>query len=129
MYESYMLAQLLGIFFTVMGIGFIFNQGHIKKVLMAVTENHAIQFVATIVPLLFGAYIVIVHNDWVAHWTVLVTIVGWLIFLAGVFRAIFPVFWVARVKAMQNAVPIALIGAILLVLGLVLLYFGFDVVF
>ncbi len=129
MYESFMLAQLLGLFFTVLGIGFIFNRDHIRKVMISIAENHAIQLVAAIVPLLFGGYIVIVHNDWVSNWTLIVTIVGWLIFLAGVFRAVFPSFWVARIKHINSTVPVGVVGAVMLILGLVLLYFGFHIVF
>ncbi len=129
MYESYMLAQLLGIFFAVLGVGFIFNREHVHKVMAALAENEAAQFVATIVPLLFGAYIVIVHNNWVSNWTVLVTIVGWIMLLSGVIRAVFPGFWVSRMKAHHKNVPVGLVGAVLLILGLVLLYFGFHIVF
>ena len=129
MYDSYMLAQFFGIFFTILGIGMIFNQQHMKKMMLAVTENHAVQFVAAVVPLLLGSFIVVVHNDWVSNWSVLVSIVCWLILLGGAFRAIFPAVWIKQVKKVHDNVPVMVIGLVLLVLGLVLLYFGFDVVY
>ena len=129
MYDSYVIAQVLGMLLTVLGIGCIFNQDHIRKVLVAVSENHAIQFIAAIVPLLVGSFIIVVHNEWVANWTVILTLLGWIIFLIGAVRAIFPLFFVARLKHLSHVIPVALLGALLLLLGLVLLYFGFNVRF
>ena len=41
--------------------------------------------------LLTGGLIIIqLHNRWVAHWMVLVTLIGWLLMLAGLYRMIFP---------------------------------------
>ena len=129
MYDSYVLAQVLGMLLTVLGIGCIFNQSHIRKVFLAASENHAIQFIAAIVPLLLGSFIIVVHNEWQANWTILITLIGWCIFLLGVIRAIFPQFFVARIKQFGKAISVAILGIALLLLGLLLLYFGFNVRF
>ncbi|MBY0377227.1 MAG: hypothetical protein K2Q33_01520 [Gammaproteobacteria bacterium] len=129
MYESFELAKFLGVFFTILGLGIMVNQAHIKKVMAVVAENAQAQFVAGIIPLLLGSYIVVVHNVWVASWIVLVTIVGWLIFIAGVVRIILTGFWIGRVRALHDKAPVALIGAIIFILGLVLGFFGFEVMF
>lgn len=126
MYESFMLAKFLGVFFTVLGLGIIVNQAHIKKVMAVVADNAQAQFVSGLIPLLLGSFIIVDHNIWVASWVVLVTIVGWIIFFSGVVRIILTGFWIGRVRAMQDKAPVALIGAIVLIIGLVLGYFGFT---
>lgn len=41
--------------------------------------------------LLVGGLIVVrMHNNWAANWTVLITLLGWLIMLLGLVRMIFP---------------------------------------
>lgn len=124
MYQSVMLAQLLGIFLTVMGLGMLLNKQHMREVAANIPSNPGAQFAATLVPLLFGTYLVVAHNYWIAGWPVLVTIVGWFIFLVGVFRALFPAFWLARVKQFGHGVPNA-VGTVGLIIGLILVYFGF----
>lgn len=127
MMSSIILAKLLGLFFTVMGIGFIFNRARIKQVVGVLAENVGLQFVATLLPLLLGSFIVAYHNTWPSDWTMLITIVGWLIFIAGVVRAIFPSFWLTQVNAHKDRFAAGWVGSILLILGLVLLYFGYLV--
>ena len=127
MTDSIVLAKFLGIFLTVMGVGFVFNRHHIRLAINALTENHAIQFVATVIPLLLGSFIVGNHNIWVSNWTVLVTIVGWIAFVAGTVRAIFHAFWLRQVESEKDKVNVVLVGVILLILGLLLCYFGFNI--
>ncbi len=125
MTTSHMFAQVLGIFFSVLGLGCILNKEHVDKAMSAIIRNHAIQFVATLMPLIFGAFIVVLHHHWVSNWTVLVTIVGWLILLAGVFRAIFPAVWINRVKVCQKKANLNVIGGVVFILGVVFLFCGF----
>lgn len=40
--------------------------------------------------LICGLAMVRFHNFWDLNWTLVITIMGWLIFLAGVFRSFFP---------------------------------------
>ncbi|PID85653.1 MAG: hypothetical protein CSB13_07130 [Chloroflexi bacterium] len=40
--------------------------------------------------LISGIVIVKFHNNWNLDWTLVITILGWLIFLVGVFRSFFP---------------------------------------
>jgi len=125
MISSIILARFLGLFFAIMGIGFIFNREHMKAAAMALSENAGIQFAATLFPLLIGSMIVALHNDWSPHWPMLVTIVGWLLFITGVVRAVFTKFWLAQVNAHKDDFAAGWVGSIVLILGLVLLYFGY----
>ena len=129
MHNPCVVAQGLGMLLTVLGLSFIFNQAHMRKVLVAISENHAIQFVAAIIPLLVGSFVIALHNVWVANWDVLATIVGWALFVIGTVRAIFPAFFAARLKQSNQTIPIAAIGVLGLLLGLALLYVGLDIKF
>ena len=126
MQKSYMLAQIIGIFLSILGLGFILNRDHIQKVFSAVVKNHALQLVATILPLIFGSYLVVIHNHWVANWSIIITLIAWIILIVGAFRAIFPEFWIERVKKFQEKGSIFTSGIVFLVLGLILMFFGFK---
>ena len=127
MISSIILAKFLGLFFTVVGIGFIFNRARIKQIVGVLAENVGIQFIATLFPLLLGSFIVAYHNNWSGDWSMLITIIGWLIFATGVVRAVFPSFWLAQVNAHKDRFAAGWVGSIVLILGLVLLYFGYYV--
>lgn len=49
--------------------------------------------------LLFGFYLVSVHNIWTKHWPILITLSGWGATMLGVFRLFFPTATQAPVDA------------------------------
>jgi len=120
-----MLAQILGLFFSIMGIGLICNHVHVQKAVGAVVQNHAIQLLLSLLPLLLGSILIVIHNNWAWCWTVIITLVGWLIFIAGIIRTVFTEFWIQNVKRRYKKVQFDIVGFVLLALGLVLAYFGF----
>jgi hypothetical protein len=74
--------------------------------------NSTILFVA-------GLAIVRTHNRWVSDWRVLVTPVGWLVMLGGLFRMFIPV---SGQVPVQNPAVVYAVFAIILLVGVVLTF-------
>jgi len=119
-----LLAKFLGVFFGVLGLGFLFNREHAVAVAGDLAKHPALQTIAGIIPLLVGSYVVAAHNQWVPNWSVLITVVGWLMLFVGIFRLWFVSAWLGMVeKHSEHGAVVA--GFIALVIGALLCYVGF----
>lgn len=118
------LAQYFGIIFTIMGIGVIMNKKHVQNILSDIIAHPGTQLLFGFIPLLLGTYVILVHNVWSMNLTVFITLVGWLMFLGGVFRLVFVEMWVELIKKFEKDIPIWLLS-ILPILGLIMLYVGY----
>jgi len=122
---SILLARFLGIFLTIWGIGAIANQKRLPGAIDEIVKSKSMQLIAAFIPLVMGSFFVAVHNRWVADWTISVTIVGWLFLLGGAFRAIMTEKWVSCVSKMKSEINLGVVGAIIVLLGMMFLYFGY----
>ncbi len=83
-------------------------------------------FLAGLLTLVTGLAIVLTHNVWVFNWPVIITILGWLSIVGGVFRILFP----DSVQSMgtnmlDKPAMMTVSGIIQIVLGLWLCYVGY----
>lgn len=93
-----------------------FRQGSQKMLLLLVGAVHV----------MLGLSLLTTHALWHWNWTTLITSIGWLLFLRGLFLLWFPGNIVALTKALhQRPWWPYLVSAILLVVGSVLTYSGF----
>jgi len=89
---SIILAKIFGLYFLGAGLAFLLNPKRIAKIYQQIMENEAILFLGGILALLFGAFIVSVHNVWVMGWPVIITILGWMSLVKGVALLSYPRF-------------------------------------
>ena len=54
------------------------------------SKNAAVVFVWGLFTLIVGLAIVLVHNNWVKNWTVIITIFGWAGLIKGIWLIAFP---------------------------------------
>jgi hypothetical protein len=73
-----------------------------------------------------GLAIVLVHNMWTVNWRVLITLIGWLLLIRGAARILITDTLIGYAKALignKRLYPVS--GGVLVILGLVLCYFGY----
>ena len=116
--------QFFGIVFVLFSLGILFNREHASKMLADVANHPASQMLVGLVPLLLGVWIVLQHNNWGGGWQIVVTLVGWLLLLVGVYRIWCVESWVKTIEKCQGCAPLWG-GIIMLIIGLLLLYVGF----
>lgn len=100
MANSIFIAKLIGPFLITIGIASISNIEQLKSIGREFMAGPGLLFVAGILALVTGLVLVNTHNVWVSGWPVIITILGWLALLGGVFRIVFPALAVSMGKSM-----------------------------
>lgn len=100
MTNTIFIAKLIGPFLIVIGVAGIVNVEQLRSIGREFMAGSAHLFVAGILALVTGLVLVNTHNVWVSDWPVLITILGWLALLGGVFRIVFPALAVSIGKPM-----------------------------
>jgi hypothetical protein len=126
--NSFYLARLLGPVLVVVGIGMLLDPSAYLAVVADVMRNSALLYFASALGLLGGVALVLAHNVWEVSWRVIITLLGWVSILDSaswiLLRGPVERFWSPLLSS--TALPIWG-GAIVLLLGAVLSYFGYSV--
>jgi hypothetical protein len=126
MATSRYLAKLIGPLFLAIGVGMLLNGRLYQTMGEQFLASYALIYLSGILALPVGIAIVLAHNVWAPDWRILVTVLGWLAIIGGVVRIVFPLF-VQHVggSLMHSAAMPLIAGIVVLVLGLVLSFFGY----
>jgi len=125
---SLFLAKLLGLYGVIVTAGVLLNQKSYQKVIEDLLKNAALVYLGGIFALFFGLLLVLFHNVWVLGWPVIITIMGWLGLLKGVWIIVFPESFAKAVTYhINNPQVMKLRLYVFLFLSVVLLVFGFWV--
>lgn len=112
------IAGFMGPLALAIGIAMLANQQAISGMAAEIARNTGLIFLSGILLLLAGIAILRVHNVWSGGWPVIVTVVGWLAVVGGLFRM-----WMPQMAAPiadrlgGNATLIIVAGAVLVALG------------
>jgi hypothetical protein len=87
---SIFLAKVLGIYLLVVSFAILFNLRRTTSIISGVIQNPSLQLIVGILTTIIGILLVVSHNIWIHDWTVVITIIGWLIFIKGVLNLVFP---------------------------------------
>ena len=124
MESSHLIAQVLGLIYTVVAIGILINTQRFAKVYNDLMGNSALLYFGGVASLTVG-YLIITFgpNMWTVSFEGLITLIGWIALVKGAVLVISPDaikgvagFWM---KNMQLA------GGVVLILGLLIGYYGF----
>lgn len=126
MAASLFIAKLLGPLFILVGIALPLKTETFRGILQEFVRSPALLYLAGFFGLLGGLALVLTHNVWVFDWRVIITLIGWL----TIVRAVVTIFWPQRIAAIGSAMldhggVFVIAGAVDLLLGLVLSYFGY----
>ena len=120
--DTMVIAQILGIFFVVFGVAFIFNSKGIRAAIEASVENKGILFLWGMLALLTSAVILVFNNAWTSGMPLLITILGWLAFVKGAFILVFPNAAASLYRKFNKSGMLVFVGVVVLIVGLILLY-------
>jgi hypothetical protein len=126
MERSHFLAKLIGPVLIVGGLGMLFNSTVYRAMFERALHDHMLIYLSGVLALLGGLAIVIMHNDWKWHWSLIITVFGWLALIGGIVRMIAPQAIESiglSVLGYQNFFTID--GGVAVLLGALLCYFGY----
>ena len=126
MQTSIFLARLIGPALLIVGVGILLNQTYYRGMTKEFVVSRPLFYLASIIGVIAGLAIVLVHNVWTPDWRVLITLFGWLNLIRGAFSILLPQpsFAFAGRTVTGKYMPLA--GSVFaLLLGLTFCYFGY----
>lgn len=122
---SNVIAQILGVIYVVVGLGFLLNQDYYRKAIKQIVSGAAVPYFGGVAALTVGYLITYYHNIWEKDWVTLITVVGWLALLKGFIYLMAPDFGIKLANNMLKKSNPGVWGIFIFALGLVFVYFGF----
>ena len=123
---SHFLAQFIGIFLIILSLYVFFKHEHFREVLEEVEKSSARQFNWATGFIFWGLLLILVHQHWVWNWPVLITIIGWFLFILGLARLFFPeTIFKPQLRLFEGSVSYYA-ASIWLVVGVILTLWGFH---
>ena len=125
MEQSTFLAQLIGPVFVVVGVGILISPDAYRAMAEEFLRSRALIYIAGLLAFVPGLAIVLAHNVWELDWRVIITLLGWLGVVGGVFRLLFPRQVMAIGLTMLARPGLLRIPGAVVALGLVLSFLGY----
>jgi hypothetical protein len=127
MTTSKTIARLMGPVMLAMGLGMVIENDTMRELTRDFLSNRGLIYLTGILTLLAGLAIVNLHNLWTDDWRVIITVLGWLGIVGGLFRILLPGQVQELGTGMTGNVALMIIGGLaMIVLGGVLFYNGYD---
>ena len=115
MAPSKFIARLIGPVFVVSGAAMLLNGDSYRTMVEEFLRSGALIYITGFLALLGGLAIVNVHNSWHWGWPLIVTVIGWLAVIGGIFRMAAPQYVQAIGSAMFAHSAVVTVIAILVV--------------
>jgi uncharacterized membrane protein len=126
MQPAVLIARLIGPLFAVLGVGMLANQTLYAEMIPEAVRIPTLIYLSGLLALAAGLAMLNFHRAWTADWRVIITVLGWMIVIAGVIRIVLPRLTASLATTIYSGpVAIAIGGAVVLVLGGFLSFKGY----
>lgn len=85
-----LIAIMLGILFTTVGLGMMLNTKFYIKIVEDLNKHPVLLYTGGLLSLLLGFALLSVESTWQKDWTSMITVLGWLSVIKGIFIVLFP---------------------------------------
>lgn len=128
MENSLYLAQLLGMYFILVGLLMMFRQKFFIHAVRDFIDSRVLRFLVPIFELLAGIALVLAHNVWTWGFEGVVTVIGWVLIVEALFYLALPEKKVVKWLTAWNKSSVYLWGgALSILIGLLLAVKGFEI--
>lgn len=124
MIASFM-AQFWGLAFTLLGVTFLIRPENVRT-LFRLVQDDGMMILTGYMALLVGIAHILIFNEWSLHWTLILTLIGWVALLKGVIRLTAPKFTQKLMKSYEKSNVIGFSLTVLIVVGIYLIIKGFG---
>lgn len=123
---SMFLAQVIGCYLFLVGLAMLIHQHRFKKLMSDFLSHPTLISLSSSMSLVAGLLIIVDHNIWVGQWPIVVTLVGWILVLRGIFRLFFPDAFIKTMKDLLEKAPYMVMCWVRILIGLYLIWAGFS---
>lgn len=127
MFISIFLAKVLGLYLLIVGLAMLLGRERMTRMAQSYAANEGLVFFSSIFILILGLLLVVSHNYWIMGWPVIITIIAWMTLLKGILYLFRPQVIVKITSHYFDPKVYFTSTVITLVLGLILVFFGFSV--
>ncbi|HSD99063.1 MAG TPA: hypothetical protein VLB73_05240 [Patescibacteria group bacterium] len=123
---SLFLAKLIGVYLIVV-CGVLLVRKKDIGLLIGLSKHPEVIYLSGLIDVFFGLLIVLVHNVWAMDFRAIITVMGWVLLLRGVWRMLSPESisrMVEKYRALRSILVPAMVVAVLV--GAYLAYVGFT---
>jgi hypothetical protein len=125
MATSIFLARLIGPVMALVGVSVLANEAAFRKLAQEFLRSPALIFLSGMILMPAGLAVVLSHNVWVANWTVIITLLGWIAVISGAVRVFAPDRATKLGKKVLSYNFTMAAAAFWVIVGAALCYFGF----
>jgi uncharacterized membrane protein len=120
------IAKLLGPSILVGGVGMLVNQSVYQAMISDFLHSTALVYLSGLLSLLAGLAIVNVHNSWTLGWSVVITVIGWLMLIGALVRLVLPQLAIGLGTTIYgSSAALVVVAVVSLVLGGFLTFKGY----
>lgn len=87
---SRLVAQIIAVIYVSGGIAVLANKVNFNDIAEDFVKSPALTFSGGCLGMIIGTVLVHYHNNWVMNWTILITIISWLLLAGGLIVVLFP---------------------------------------
>jgi hypothetical protein len=119
---SILIAKIISVIYISSGIAVLIGTLKISDFVNEFEKSPTLTFLSGCIGIIFGTILVNYHNIWVKNWTVMITIISWIMLVGGVLVVMIPK---SLLYMKKFIIDNRLWGIFMILFGLVLGYFGF----
>jgi hypothetical protein len=119
------MARLIGPLFVVLGIGMLVNSTLYADMIGQAVLVPVLIALSGILTFAAGVAMLNGYRAWTADWRVIITILGWVLVIAGFIRVVLPVVAAAAALSVYSAGGVLIAGVIVLIIGAYLSFEGY----
>ena len=121
-----LIARLVGPIFVAIAAGILLNASFYVGAIVEAVHSPTLVYMSGLASLLAGLAILNAYSAWSADWRILVTIVGWILVIAGILRIVIPQVVTSLATTIYSGpTALSVTAVIVLVLGGWLSYEGY----
>lgn len=117
-------ARWFGLVSVILSLGILFNLEDARDMAKHMVKSDSGYIMGGVLPTIFGSLSLMFVNSFQLGWTLIITLIGTSMLLAGTFRLIFVKQWKALLSQYIQEIPF-LFSLFGLMFGVILLYVGF----
>lgn len=122
---SILIARIASIIYLAAALGGFFNKGYFRRMSVDIYRNAVLIYFMGFITVIIGFLIVSYHNIWAIDWRLLITLIGWLALMKGIFLIVFPGLMQGLSERFFRDRVIIIYPYVTLFFGLLFGYFGF----
>ena len=119
---SIFIARIISIIYIFSGVAVLVKTVNLNQFVDEFDKSPTMTYLAGCFGIIFGMILVNYHNHWVGNWTVLITLIAWIMLIGGILVIVFPK---SILRYKKFATGSRYWGVFMILFGLLFGYFGF----